>query len=332
MHDQNTMRNVANMDAGASVPVDEGGHAMRTPGAVYLAPYGFEAELEEELVRSGHDIVFRRGRLFGADKEPLAAAWAQNVWLEPRFLPAASITSAAAGLKALQRNWALFSTAEHRRAALIEGALPKVSAKPLVFGRAVPSAPLGSWTLWSRDWILASPRCSSPFIHGEAHFVEDKTGPPNRAYLKLWEVFTRIGRHPGPGDLCLDLGSSPGGWSYVLAGLGARVFSVDKAPLDPCVARHSHVEHCLGSAFAVDPQWVGNITWLFSDVACYPDKLHMMVKKWLDANVKANIICTIKFAGKTDFAALDLFLQIEGSFAIHLFANKHELTWIHLVN
>ena len=28
---------------------------MQVPGAVYLAPHGFEAELEEELVRSGRE-------------------------------------------------------------------------------------------------------------------------------------------------------------------------------------------------------------------------------------------------------------------------------------
>ena len=243
------------------------------PGAVYLAPHGFEAELEEELARNGRKIVFRRDRLIGAAGEPLAAAWAQNVWLEPRFLPAESISGAAAGLKAIQRNWALYSTTEHRRAALIEAALPKVSARPLVFGEAPPAAPLGSWTMWSRDRILASARCSSPFVHGEARFVEDKTGPPNRAYLKLWELFTRIGRHPGPGDLCLDLGSAPGGWTHVLAGLWARVFSLDKAPLAPHIARHSHVEHCLCSAFAMEPGLAGNITWLFSVVVGEPDKL-----------------------------------------------------------
>ena len=70
--------------------------------------------------------------------------------------------------------------------------------------------------------------------------------PPNRAYLKLWEALTLAanmpdGRMPRPGELCLDLGSSPGGWSWVLQKLGARVISVDKAPLDPAdriAARH----------------------------------------------------------------------------------------------
>ena len=301
------------------------------PGAAYLAPRGYEAQLEEELLRSGRPPLFRRDRLMGTQEPAFPAAWAANIWLNPRFLPIRSITDGARQLKAIQRNWALYSTVEHRRAALLEAALPKVSAKPLFFGHPAPSAPLGSWTLWSRDLLLASPQCSSPFPHGEILFVEDKIAPPNRAYLKLWEVFTRIGRAPGPGDLCLDLGSSPGGWTWVLASLGARVFSVDKAPLAGDIARHPLVEYCNGSAFAIDPRQAGDISWVFCDVACYPERLHAMIQRWINAGSQAYIVCTIKFSGKTDFTALDSLSSISGSFVMHLHANKHELTWIRLV-
>lgn len=300
------------------------------PGAVYLAPRGFEAELREELTRSGRTLCFVRGRLAGTLEPPFHAVWAENVWLSPRVLPFVSISDGARQLASIQRNWALFSTAEHRRAALIEAALPKVSAKPLEFGRAAPRSPLGSWTLWSRDRILASPACASPFPNGEVRFIEDKQGPPNRAYLKLWELFTRIGRQPGPGDLCLDLGSSPGGWSWVLARLGARVFSVDKAPLAPAVSSHPFVEHCLGSAFAVGPGMAGGATWLFSDVACYPDRLYSFVRRWIDARCNISMVCTIKLAGATCFADIERFSAIERSRVIHLHANKHELTWLRL--
>ena len=299
--------------------------------AVYLAPRGFEAELEEEITRTGRQIVFWRDRLVGATGEAFAAVWAENIWLAPQWIPVRSISHAASALKALQRNWVLFSTEEHRRAALIQEALPKVGAKPLVFGTPAPASPLGSWTLWDRDMILASVSCSSPFANGEIHFVEDKITPPNRAYLKLWETFTRLGKTPGPGDLCLDLGSSPGGWSWVLSELGARVFSIDKAPLAPHIARSPLVEHCQGSAFGFDPRMAGQVSWLFCDVACYPERLLGMVRRWIDEDIHANMVCTIKFSGETDFTALDLFLQIPDSFAMHLFVNKHEVTWVRLV-
>ena len=298
-----------------------------TAASVYLAPQGFEQDLIEELERNGHTIVFRRDRLIGTDKAAFIPVWAENVWLEPQFLPASSIGEGVRGLKSLQRNWALYSTLEHRRAALIQEGLPMTGKRPFIFGSEVPAAPMGGWTLWSRDSILASARCSSPFANGAVSFAEDKTGPPNRAYLKLWEAFTRLGKRPSAGELCLDLGSSPGGCTWVLAGLGARVFSIDKAPLAGHIARHPLVEHCRGSAFGLEPQIAGNVDWLFCDVACYPDRLLSLVHRWLEYNPSCKMLCTIKFSGKTDFPVLEEFLRIPGSFAMHLHVNKHEVTW-----
>jgi 23S rRNA (cytidine2498-2'-O)-methyltransferase len=126
-------------------------------------------------------------------------AWAANVWRDPTRIPIASIGDAAKKLRAIQRNWALYSVASHRRAALIVEQLPKVSAKPIAFGAAAPKAPLGSWTLLDAGTMLASPDCSSPFPNGEMQFVEDRAGPPNRAYLKLWELFTLLGERPRRG-------------------------------------------------------------------------------------------------------------------------------------
>ena len=120
-------------------------------------------------------------------------------------------------LRAVQRNWALYSSAHHRRAALIADKLPKVSAKPLIFSAPAPAAPLGSWTLIAPDRMLAAAACSSPFPNGEVPFIEDRTAP-SRAYLKLWELLTLLGERPQPSELCIDLGASPGGWKRDDAG------------------------------------------------------------------------------------------------------------------
>jgi hypothetical protein len=207
--------------------------------------------------------------------------------------------------------------------------LPKVSAKPLQFGDPAPTAPLGSWTLIDQNTLLASPRCASAFPNGEAQFVEDRTAP-SRAYLKLWELFTLVDRRPGPVDFCIDLGASPGGWTWVLQRLGAQVLSVDKAPLDPAVSRLPNVEERLESAFALDPRSVGRVDWLFSDVICYPKRLLTLVRKWLDAGTVRRFACTIKFQGETDFEAMREFAAIPGSRLLHLHHNKHELTWVKL--
>ncbi|HVT52524.1 MAG TPA: SAM-dependent methyltransferase [Dongiaceae bacterium] len=292
----------------------------------YLAPEGFVAELQEELGAAAREV---HGRLILAAGPARPVAWAANVWQEPVKLEIASIGDAAKKLRAIQRNWALYSAAHHRRATLIEERLPKVSAKPLKFGDAKPTAPLGSWTLLDPNTVLASARCSSAFPNGEVQFVEDKT-VPSRAYLKLWDLFTVLGVQPAPGEFCIDLGASPGGWTWVLQRLGARVLSIDKAPLDPTIARLPNVEQRQESAFALDPESVGRVDWLFSDVICYPKRLLTTARKWLDAGTVSRFACTIKFQGATDFEAMRDFAAIPGSRLLHLHHNKHELTWVKL--
>jgi 23S rRNA (cytidine2498-2'-O)-methyltransferase len=294
----------------------------------YLAAEGFADQLQEELRRAGAAVMHRHELLFLCEGAAVAAAWAANVWHDCRELPVASIGSAAKALRDMQRNWAMYAPLYHRRAALIQERLPHVSARPVVFPATAPSAPLGSWTLLSPDRLLAAARCSSPFPNGEVTFVEDRTGPPNRAYLKLWEALVRLGYWPGPGERCLDLGASPGGWTWVLARLGATVLAVDKAPLDPKVAAMPGVAWRGESAFALAPERVGAVDWLFSDIVCYPERLLRLVQTWRVSGLARNFVCTIKFQGETDHDAAGAFAAIPGAEVVHLHHNKHELTFV----
>ncbi len=291
----------------------------------YLAAPGFVHDLVTEL---GEDTILDvLDHLVLASGPPRPAAWAQNTWLDPRWIDIESIGDAAAKLKAIQRNWACYPFDFHRRTALIEEKLPHISAKPLTFPCLPPSSALGSWTLVDEKTMLASPASSSAFPNGLVHFVENKDIPPNRAYLKLWEALTLAGKWPGAGDTCLDLGSSPGGWTWVLQTLGARVISLDKAPLDPKIAGLPNIDYRQGSAFALTPQEFGKIDWLFSDVICYPERLLRLVNSWIEAGTAKHIICTLKFQAETDHASAKAFQAIPNSRLIHLSHNKHELTW-----
>lgn len=303
--------------------------SSRSPPAIrtaYLAAEGFLGELAEELgaVERVH------GRLLIAPGPLQPAAWAANAWLDPQQMRVVSISDAAAKLRAIQRNWAVYAPHLHRRAMLIQEQLPKVSARPWVFGVPAPTASLGSWTMLDATTLLAARQCTSPFPHGEIHFVEDRDGPPSRAYRKLWEVLTLIGTRPQPGEVCLDLGSSPGGWSWALQRMGADVISVDKASLAPAIAGLPRIEHRFASAFEIEPRALGPIDWLFSDVVCYPARLLALIERWLAAGTCRRFVCTIKFQGKTDHASARRFAAIPGSQLRHLFHNRHELTWIRI--
>lgn len=292
----------------------------------YLAPDGFEDPLQEELRRGGASVRQRHGRLFVCDGPAVPAAWSANTWHDCLEWPVESIGNAAKALRGVQRNWAMYAPLHHRRAALIQERLPHVSAKPVVFPAAAPSAPLGSWTLLAPDLMLAAAHCSSPFANGEVAFVEDRAGPPNRAYLKLWEALVRLGRWPGPGSRCLDLGASPGGWTWVLARLGAEVVAVDKAPLDPRIAAMPGVSWRGESAFGLDPQAIGPVDYLCCDIACYPERLFRLVERWRASGLVRQFVCTLKFQGATDHDTAAAFAALPGATVLHLHHNKHELT------
>jgi 23S rRNA (cytidine2498-2'-O)-methyltransferase len=296
--------------------------------SAYLAAEGFVDQLREELCRAGIVVSREHERLLICDGDAIDMSWAANVWHDCVELPVPSIGAAAQALRAIQRNWAMYAPLHHRRASLIQERLPHVSAKPTVFPAVAPRAPLGSWTLLAPDRLLAAGRCSSPFANGEVSFVEDRSGPPNRAYLKLWEALVRLGRWPKPGERCLDLGASPGGWTWALARLDAEVLAVDKARLDPKVVAMPGVTWRGESAFALEPQSVGRVDWLFSDIVCYPARLLRLVETWRDSGLVGTFVCTVKFQGATDHDAAAAFAAIPGAKLAHLHHNKHELTFM----
>lgn len=267
----------------------------------------------------------RQGRLFVVNG-PLPA---RPIWSQ--FMGAAaihSIESISHGAKLLRswgRRWACASQELHRRSSLIQEQLPRNKVKSLALLEAPPSEPCGAWALLDEKTLLAAPTTDSPFPLGEVTFDEDPN-PPSRAYLKLWEVFTVHGVRPQAGERVIDLGAAPGGWTWVLHDLGCRVLSVDRADLDERL-RSPRIEHRRQDAFKLLPSDAGAVDWLFSDLICYPDRLHELVETWAKAGVR-KMVCTIKFQGPTDFAALQRFAAWPGARIVHLCANKHEVTWI----
>lgn len=289
----------------------------------YLAAEGYEPQLAAELagrVRRVH------GRLFVCDGDGVDAAWAVNTWFDVEELVVASVGDAARRLRERQRSWAPYAPEHRGRIGLIVDKLPPLSRRELQLGEPAPASPLGSFTLLAPDRMLAAARCSSTFPNGEPPMAEMRVGPPNRAYRKLWEAFLVLGRYPQAGDVAVDLGASPGGWSWALAELGCSVVAVDKAALAPAVA--SRVLFVEGSAFAVDPDRFEDVAWVCSDIACYPDRLFGLADRWRSAHPRATLVFTVKFQGSTDHAVAGRLRELPGARLVHLHHNKHELTML----
>ncbi len=267
------------------------------------------------------------GRLALSPDPPVPAAWSLNSWTSPREMPVPSIGMAADSLRAIQRNWGYLPFSHDSRAALITERLPRLRPRPLRFPCAAPAGHLGAWTMLGYDRMLVSPTQTSPFVNGEVAFEEDRSGPPSRAYLKLWEACMRAGVWPQPGETCLDLGAAPGGWTWAIASLGAQVTAVDRAPLDDAVVAMPGVTTRQESAFGIDPANEAELDWLFSDIVAYPARLLTLVQAWIASGRARRIICTLKFQGATDHDSAEAFAAIAGGRVLHLFHNKHELTF-----
>lgn len=117
----------------------------------------------------------------------------------------------------------------------------------------------------------------SPFAGGRARMRVD-ADRPSRAARKVEEALAWLGVAPGSGEVCVDLGAAPGGWSWALLERRARVIAVDPAELRPDVARHRGMKHEKKSAFGYEPD--EPVDWLFCDMAWRPLEAAQLLAKW----------------------------------------------------
>ena len=279
--------------------------------------------------------------------------WASVALTEPFLLRFESIGEASRALKEIQRNWAPYQYQFFRRGALIQEKLPYINLKDKNFFKVdektgekhfsleIPKSPMGLYTLIDEKTIFAGAVTSSSIPAGLINFVEDHENPPSRAYLKIQESLT-LAHHffgaelPGKNSKCFEAGACPGGWTWVLRGLGADVFAVDRAELVPSLMEDSHVKFLAHDAFTLKPEEVcaeldcQKLDWVFSDVICYPERLLEWINLWLESGRTKNMICTIKMQGEIDWELVKKFADIPNSRVVHLHYNKHELTWMHV--
>ena len=262
--------------------------------------------------------------------------WARTTMLEPQIMDFSSIGQAASALKEIQRNWAPYQFQFFRRANLIQEKLPYINLKVRKFPTRIPDSPIGLYTLISENRMIFSAGTSTSIPAGQIVFEEDHENPPSRAYLKIQESLTMANllngtELPKPGERCFEAGACPGGWTWVLVGLGASVYAVDRAELASSLMENPLVTFQAHDAFTLKPEDIGYCDWVFSDVICYPERLLKWVNVWLESGLCRNMICTIKMQGEIDWSVIAEFAKIPGSRIVHLNYNKHELTWIHTV-
>jgi 23S rRNA (cytidine2498-2'-O)-methyltransferase len=159
---------------------------------------------------------------------------------------------------------------------------------------------------WLASSVAPSPyqlrRLICPFPDGDIPVASDKA-PPSRAFAKLIEAELRLGRRIAAGESCVDLGASPGSWSYVALQRGARVLAVDRAPLREDLMRHPRLTFRQGDAFTFLTE--APVDWLLCDVIAAPQRGIDLVLDWIRNRRARRFIVTIKFKGHAEYSLLE---------------------------
>lgn len=131
----------------------------------------------------------------------------------------------------------------------------------------------------------------SCFPGGEVPLAVDKQAP-SRAFAKLVEAELRLGRRIAARDTCVDLGASPGSWTYVAARRGATVTAVDRADLRQDLMQHKNVRFQRGDAFRFAPE--AAVDWLLCDVIASAERSAELLLHWLRRSWCQHFVITLK--------------------------------------
>ena len=297
-----------------------------TPGQLCIIAEDYKNELIQELAYLGLTRIYTTDLTIGVQEDRIEPAWAQSVWHNVQPVEIESIGDAQRKLKAISRSWRYHGDQFNRRGSLIAAGLNLAKeSRPFRFPSRGEKNPPPVFTMAEAGLILYSSEIDRPNYDGKVSFIENKKIPPSRAYLKLWEALTVLGDWPRANDTVVDLGSSPGSWSWALAELSAKVISVDRSGLSEEVLKHKNIEFTAGNAFSFVPR---KMDWVFSDVICYPEKLHEYILRWLESGYCHKFVCSVKFVSTPDYQMIDQFRKLPHSRILHLSHNKNEVTWI----
>jgi 23S rRNA (cytidine2498-2'-O)-methyltransferase len=167
-----------------------------------------------------------------------------------------------------------------------------------------------------------------PQMMGQVPVAVDKAAP-SRAFAKLVEAETRLGCRIQPGQSCVDLGASPGSWSYVALQRGARVTAIDRSPLREDLMKNPRLHFLQADAFQYRPEHP--VDWLICDIIAEPDKLADLLLSWLKGGHAKRFVFTIKFRGDGGYHHLNRLKEELPSLCsmaclIRLCSNKNEVS------
>ncbi|MEY4632415.1 MAG: hypothetical protein RIQ81_2535 [Pseudomonadota bacterium] len=148
-------------------------------------------------------------------------------------------------------------------------------------------------------WI--DPANGSPWPDGVAR-LKFPPAAPSRSTLKLEEAFhvfmTRDQRDLllRPGLTVVDLGASPGGWTWQFLQRQMFVTAVDNGKMDAALMATGMVDHRTEDAFKYRPKTP--VDWLVCDVVEQPSRVAKLAAAWISGGLCRNLVVNLKMPMK----------------------------------
>ena len=125
---------------------------------------------------------------------------------------------------------------------------------------------------------------------------------PSRSTLKLAEALMEFlddkerAKRLVPGMTAVDLGASPGGWSWQLVQRGLMVLAVDNGPMDAALLDSGQVKHRRDDGFHFRPP--EPVDWMVCDMVESPSKIARLAAKWIAEGWSRETIFNLKLPMK----------------------------------
>lgn len=128
---------------------------------------------------------------------------------------------------------------------------------------------------------------------------------PSRSTLKLAEAISGMLTEEEqrvtlrPGLQAVDLGASPGGWTWQLVSRGLRVTAIDNGPMAPSVVATGLLEHLRVDGFTWKPR--KPVEWMVCDMVEQPSRIAPLMAEWVASGRCRRSIFNLKLPMKRRF-------------------------------
>lgn len=151
-------------------------------------------------------------------------------------------------------------------------------------------------------WEMGIPRLKFP------------SDAPSRSTLKLEEAILHfMGKEEQEewlreGRTAVDLGASPGGWTWQLVKRGMMVTAIDNGAMDAKLMASGQVEHLRVDGFRYAPE--RPVAWVVCDMIEKPARIAALMAEWLAKGYASHAMFNLKLPMKTRFDEVEHCLSI----------------------